>query len=169
VQLEIASIEVHIDARDEQAAINKMVDDLSSATAGTPGDSKVGADAVTGTPNALAAGTVDAQISTLLGNVNSHITNATGAHTASAISVADAGNNLNADNGETALAEILDAFEDDHYRGNEGNAGQHRTIHQPNMGTGKVLLWEAIGVGTAATHLRVYVDSDSVWFLLNTS
>lgn len=58
-------------------------------------------------------------------------------------------------NVETALAEIVDALEGDHYRGNETNAGQHRTIHQPNMGTGKVLLWEAIGVGTAATHLRV--------------
>ena len=27
-------------------------------------------------------------------------------------------------------------FHWDHYRGNETNAGQHRTIHQPNLGTG---------------------------------
>ena len=164
-----AAVHNYIAGTSVQAQLQEIVSTLLAQTAGTPGSSRIGADAVTGTPNALAAGTVDAQLSTLLGNVNSHITNATGAHAASAISVADSGGNLAASNVEAALAEILDAFEDDHYRGNEGNAGQHRTIHQPNMGTGKVLLWEAIGVGSAATHLRVYVDSDSVWFLLNTS
>jgi len=164
-----AAVHNYIAGTSVQAQLQEIVSTLLSQTAGTPGSSRIGADAVTGTPNALAAGTVDAQLSTLLGNVNSHINNATGAHAASAISVADAGNNLNAANVETALAEIVDALEGDHYRGNETNAGQHRTIRQPNMGTGKVLLWEAIGVGTAATHLRVYVDSDSVWFLLNTS
>lgn len=158
-----------VGASNVQAAIDEVVDDLSSATAGTPGASKVGADAVAGTPNALPAGNVDGQLSQLLAWLNSHVGAATGAHAASAISVADSGANLNAANVETALAEILDAFEDDHYRGNETNAGQHRAIHQPNFGTGKVLLWEAIGVGSAATHFRVYADSDSMWFVLNAS
>lgn len=205
-----AAVHNYIAGTSVQAQLQEIVSTLLAQTAGTPGSSRIGADAVTGTPNALTAGTVDAQLSTLLGNVNSHITNATGAHAASAvsvadaggiitatqveaalqevvgslnahvadtsdahdasaISVADAGGNLNASDVEAALAEVLDAFEDDHYRGNETNAGQHRTIHQPNMGTGKVLLWEAIGVGAAATHLRVYVDSTSVWFTLNAS
>jgi len=205
-----AAVHNYIAGTSVQAQLQEIVTTLLSQTAGTPGSSRIGADAVTGTPNALAAGTVDGQLATLLGNVNGHITNATGAHAASAvsvadaggiitatqveaalqeivgnlnahvadtsdahdasaISVADAGGNLSASDVEAALAEVLDAFEDDHYRGNETNAGQHRTIHQPNLGTGKVLLWEAIGVGIAGTHLRVYVDSDSVWFLLNTS
>lgn len=164
-----AAVHNYIAGTSVQAQLQEIVTTLLSQTAGTPGSSRIGADAVTGTPNALAAGTVDAQLSTLLGSVNSHINNATGAHAASAISVADAGNNLNAANVEAALAEIIDALEGDHYRGNETNAGQHRTIHQPNMGTGKVLLWEAIGVGAAATRFRVYADSDSMWFVLNAS
>jgi hypothetical protein len=205
-----AAVHNYIAGTSVQAQLQEIVSTLLAQTAGTPGSSRIGADAVTGTPNALTAGTVDAQLSTLLGNVNSHINNATGAHAASAVSVADAGGiitatqvegalqevvgnlnahvgaatgahaasaisvadsgaNLNAANVETALAEILDAFEGNHYRGNESNAGQHRAIHQPNFGTGKVLLWEAIGVGSAATHFRVYADSDSMWFVLNAS
>jgi len=205
-----AAVHNYIAGTSVQAQLQEIVTTLLAQTAGTPGASRIGADAASGSPNALVAGTVDGHLSTLLGNVNSHITNATGAHAASAvsiadaggiitatqvegalqevvgnlnahvadtsdahdasaISVADAGGNLNASDVEAALAEVLDAFEDDHYRGNETNAGQHRTIHQPNLGTGKVLLWEAIGVGIAGTHMRVYVDSDSVWFLLNTS
>jgi hypothetical protein len=56
-----------------QAAIDEILDSLGSATAGSPGASKVGAGAVTGTPHALPAGHVDGQISQLLGLVNTHL------------------------------------------------------------------------------------------------
>ena len=39
----------------------------------------------------------------------------------------------------------------------------------PRRCTRGQLLWEAIGVGVAGTHFRVYVDSDSLWFTLNAS
>jgi len=164
-----AAVHNYIAGTTVQAQLQEIVSDLALQTAGSAGASRIGADAVSGSPNALAAGTVDSQLAELLGDINSHVGATSGAHAASAISVADAGNNLTASNVETALAEILDAFEDDHYRGNEGNAGQHRTIRQPNLGTGKVLLWDAVGVGSVGTRLRIYVDSDSVWFTLNAS
>jgi hypothetical protein len=205
-----AAVHSYIAGTSVQAQLQEIVSTLLAQTAGTPGASRIGADAVTGTPNALAAGTVDAQLATLLGNVNSHITNATGAHAASAVSVADAGNiitathvegalqevvgnlnahvadtsdahdasaisvadaggNLNASDVEAALAEVVDAFEDDHYRSNETNAGQHRTIHQPALGGSKALLLDSNASGAAATHLRIYADTDSVWFTLNAS
>ncbi|WP_375743648.1 hypothetical protein NR800_37150 [Corallococcus interemptor] len=68
-----------------QEAVDEVVDKLSSAVAGTPGALRVGADAVPGTPNLLPAGTVDAQLSSLLSFVNAHQGAATGAHHASAI------------------------------------------------------------------------------------
>ena len=164
-----AAVHSYIAGTTVQAQLQEIVSDLALQTAGSAGASRVGADAVSGSPNALAAGTVDSQLADLLADGNDHVGATSGAHAASAISVADSGGNLTASNVETALAEILDAFEDDHFRGNEGSAGQHRTIHQPSMGSGKVLLWDANGVGAAATHLRVYVDNDSLWFTLNAS
>ncbi len=152
-----------------QAQLQEIVTDLGSQAAGTAGASRIGADAVAGSPSALVAGTVDAQLATLLSATNDHLNDASGAHAASAVSVADAGGNLTATNVETALAEILDAFEDDHFRGNEGSAGQHRTIRQPNLGGTKALLWDALGVGGAAGRLRVYADTTSIWFTINAS
>ncbi len=162
-----AAVHSYIAGTTVQAQLQEIVSDLALQTAGSAGASRVGADAVSGSPNALAAGTVDSQLAELLGDVNTHVGATSGAHVASAISVADSGGNLSASNVETALAEILDAFEDDHYRGNETNAGQHRTINQPNMGTGKVLLWDAVGVGSLASHFRVHADNDSIWFTVN--
>ena len=152
-----------------QAQLQEIVTDLGSQAAGTAGAIRIGADAVAGSPNALAAGTADSQLAALLGFINAHITQTPGAHAASAISVADSGGNLTASNVEAALAEILDAFEDDHFRGNEANAGQHRTIHQPNLGGTKSLLWDSAGIGGAPGHLRVYGDTSSIWFTLNAS
>ena len=105
------------------------------------------------------------QLSQLLADINNHQNDSTDAHDASAISVADSAGNLSANDVESALAEILDAFEDDHYRGNQANAGQHRTIHQPDFGSGRVLLWDARGVGSSFTRLRVYMDIHYVWSL----
>jgi hypothetical protein len=152
-----------------QAAVNELIDKLSSATAGSSGGTRVAVDAAAGSPNALAAGTVKTQLAALLGFLNTHVGAASGAHNASAIAVADAGNNLNAANVETALTEILDAYEGDHFRGNESNPGQHRAIRQPNLGGTKALLWDSLGNGSVATRLRVYADSDSIWFTLNAS
>ena len=77
-----------VGAGNVQAAIDEVIDDLSSSTAGTPGASKVGADAVAGTPNALPAGNVDGQLSQLLTWLNNHVGAAAGAHAASAIAAA---------------------------------------------------------------------------------
>ena len=162
-----AAVHSYIAGTTVQAQLQEIVSDLALQTAGSAGASRIGADAVSGSPNALAAGTVDSQLAELLADGNNHVGATSGAHAASAISVADSGGNLTASNVETALAEILDAFEDDHYRGNESNAGQHRAIRQPNFGSGKVLLWDAVGVGSNASHFRVHADSDSIWFTVN--
>jgi len=68
-----------------QAALVELLDKLLATTAGDPGAKRVGADAVTGTPNALGPGTVDSQLSQLLAWLNAHVAAITGAHNASAI------------------------------------------------------------------------------------
>ncbi|MFZ5787412.1 MAG: hypothetical protein ACOY3Y_13295 [Acidobacteriota bacterium] len=162
-----AAVHSYIAGTTVQAQLQEIVSDLALQTAGSAGASRIGADAVSGSPSSLAAGTVDSQLADLLGDINDHVSDASDAHDASAISVADSGGNLTASNVETALAEIVDAFEGDHYRGNEGSAGQHRAIHQPDFGSGRVLLWEARGNGSVSGRLRVYADSDTVWFTIN--
>ncbi|MCZ2110357.1 MAG: hypothetical protein LC118_12450 [Dehalococcoidia bacterium] len=77
--------------------------------------------------------------------------------------------NLNAVNVETSLAEILDAFEGDHFKGNEANAGQHRTIRVPPLGGTKALILDSDAAGSIGTRLRVYADTDTIWFVLNAS
>jgi hypothetical protein len=72
-------------------------------------------------------------------------------------------------NVETSLAEVVDAYEGDHFRGNEANPGQHRTIRQPALGGSKALILDSNASGTAPTHLRIYADSDSLWFTVNAS
>jgi hypothetical protein len=145
------------------------VTDLVATGAASPGAGLVGVDAIAGAPTAIAAGTLRAALVTLLGGLNGHVNQASGAHAASAVSVADSGNNLNAANVEAALAEILDAVEGDHFRGNEANAGQHRAIRQPPLGGTKALILDSNASGAAATHLRIYADGSSVWFTLNAS
>jgi len=68
-----------------QGAIDETAAKLASAVDGSPGAALVGADAVTGLPRALAAGSVDAQLSTLLGYLNAHLSAASAAHNAAAI------------------------------------------------------------------------------------
>jgi hypothetical protein len=91
--------------------------------------------------------------------------------TAAVIPVIDSGGKLNAAEVESALAEVLGALEKDHFRFNEANGGQHRTIRQPaiNDGSGKTLLWDASGIGVASTRMRVYADTEYIWFTLNAS
>ena len=152
-----------------QAQLQEIVTDLIATGASAPGVGLVGVDAIAGAPTAIAAGTLRAALVTLLGGLNGHVNQASGAHAASAVSVADSGNNLTAANGETALAEILDAVEGDHFRGNESNAGQHRSIRQPPLGGTKSLILDSNASGSAATHLRIYADGSSIWFTLNAS
>ena len=152
-----------------QAQLQEIVTDLIATGASAPGVGLVGVDAIAGAPTAIAAGTLRAALVTLLGGLNGHVNQASGAHAASAVSVADSGNNLNAANVETALAEILDAVEGDHFRGNESNAGQHRSIRQPPLGGTKSLILDSNASGSAATHLRTYADGSSIWFTLNAS
>jgi hypothetical protein len=152
-----------------QSQLQEIVTDLVATGAASPGAGLVGVDAIAGAPTAIAAGTLRAALVTLLGGLNGHVNQASGAHAASAVSVADSGNNLNAANVEAALAEILDAVEGDHFRGNEANAGQHRAIRQPPLGGTKALILDSNASGAAATHLRIYADGSSVWFTLNAS
>jgi hypothetical protein len=71
-----------------EAQLDKLVVDLA-ATSGAP---KIGAAATAGAPNSLVAGSVKSQIDALLGFVNAHINQASGAHAASAVSYAGGGN-----------------------------------------------------------------------------
>lgn len=71
-----------------EGQLDKVLTDLA-ATSGAP---KVGAAATTGTPNSLTAGGVKSQIDALLGFINTHVAQASGAHAASAISYAGGGN-----------------------------------------------------------------------------
>jgi hypothetical protein len=151
-----------------QAAFVELLDKVT-APSGTPGAARIGADAVPGTPNALAASNVDTQLSQLLGFLNTHLGATTGAHAASAISLADAANVVTAANVESAINEVIAAHGQDHFKGSENNAGQHKTIRQPVLAdvTTKALLWDAAGVGAATARMRVYADGDSVWFVMN--
>ncbi len=159
----------NIAATNVQAQLQEIVTDLVATGAASPGAGLVGVDAIAGAPTAIGAGTLRAALVTLLGGLNGHVNQASGAHAASAVSVADSGNKLNAVNVEAALAEILDAVEGDHFRGNEANAGQHRSIRQPPLGGTKALILDSNASGSAATHLRIYADGSSVWFTLNAS
>jgi hypothetical protein len=72
-------------------ALDELVDDLSARTAGKPGASLVGADEVPGLPHGLPEGSVDGQLSQILGWLNAHEGAVTGAHHASAIAATPAG------------------------------------------------------------------------------
>ena len=94
-------------AANVQAAIDELVDDLSSAAAGNPGAKRVGADAAAGAPHALPAGNVDGQLSQLLAWLNAHLSAAAGAHNASAIA-AQAHNYISGPSVQAQLQEIVD-------------------------------------------------------------
>ncbi|MCZ2126613.1 MAG: hypothetical protein LC099_02435 [Anaerolineales bacterium] len=88
---------------------------------------------------------------------------------ASRIGVVDVGGQLNAIHVEGALAELASAFSGDHFRINEANSGQHKTIRQPVQSGTKALLWDARGTGGAAGRFRVIADTDSIWLTMNAS
>jgi hypothetical protein len=110
-----------IASTDLQAAIDELVDDLTTAAAGDPGAKRIGADAAAGdpgakrigadaaagTPHALPAGSVDGQLSQLLAWLNAHLSAPSGAHNASAIAAA-AHNYISGTNVQAQLQEIVD-------------------------------------------------------------
>lgn len=89
-----------------QAALDALIDALSSSAAGGSGASRVGSDAAAGAPNALAAGSVKSQLVALLGFINAHVGAAVGAHLASAIA-ASAHHHIAATNVQGQLNEIV--------------------------------------------------------------
>ncbi len=155
-----------IEATNVQDQLQEIVSSLLSQTP-TAGASRVGAETIIGSPNELSQGTVYSQLKALLAFLNTHANEESGAHAASSISVADSESNLTASDVETALAETLDAVASGHYRANETNAGQHKTIFQPAVESGMVLLFDASGTGSKFARLRIYADIQSVWFTLN--
>jgi len=79
-----------ITAKTVGAGLDELVDDLSARTTGKPGASLVGADEVPGAPHGLPEGSVDGQLSQILGWLNAHEGAVTGAHHASAIAATPA-------------------------------------------------------------------------------
>ncbi len=71
-----------------QGLLAELVAALSSSAAGSPGASRVGADAVAAAPHSLAPGTVDSQLQQLLGHVNAHLVAPVAAHAATAVAAA---------------------------------------------------------------------------------
>jgi hypothetical protein len=115
----------------------------------------------------MPAGTVDSQLSSLVSWWNEHVGAVAGAHNASAIAVQDAPGNLDAIEVESGLQEILLAFIAEHYPQNQANQGKHRTITQPVLGTGYVLLWDSLGNGNSGSHFRAYAFDEGITFTIN--
>jgi hypothetical protein len=89
-----------------RAALDDLVDGLTSTDASGPGAAKIGIDALTGIPNALGPGTLRGHISQLLAWLNAHVGAATGAHAATAIGAAPGGF-VTTTNVQSQLAEIV--------------------------------------------------------------
>lgn len=159
----------NIAATNVQAQLQEVVADLANVVATAPGAGLVGMDALAGSPVALGAGTVRSSLAALVAALNAHASRTSAAHPASAVTMADAGEKLNASDAEGAIAEVLDAFDGEHFRANEVAAGQHRTIRQPALGGSKALILDSGASGQPTTRLRIYADAESVWFTLNAS
>jgi hypothetical protein len=157
----------YITSTSVQGQLSEIVNDLAAQTAAASGAERIGVDAMSGSPTAVPAGTLRSVLSELLTALNGHATANPGAHSASAIAVADTNNRLNAQTVEGAIGETLEAIEADHYRVNEGNAGQHRTIRQPAMGVVSALLWDSRGTGSSIGRLRMISDGSGIWITLN--
>ena len=95
-----------ITSKTVRAALDELVDGLSSTDAAGAGASKVGIDALTGIPNALAPGSIRGHISQLLAWLNAHVGAGTGAHAATAISAVPGGF-VASKNVQSQLAEIV--------------------------------------------------------------
>jgi hypothetical protein len=157
----------YITSTSVQGQLSEIVNDLAAQTAAASGAERIGVDAMSGSPTAVPTGTLRSVLSALLTALNGHATANPGAHSASAIAVADTNNRVNAQTVEGAIGETLEAFEGDHFRVNESSAGQHRTIRQPVLSNVAALLWDALGVGGSGPRFRVYMDDAGISFTLN--
>jgi hypothetical protein len=99
----------YVTATNVQAAINEFIDDLATSTAGFSGATRILAEAIPGTPNALPASTVKTQIGSLLGYLNSHQGATSGAHHASAITTT-AHTILSSTNVQSQMQELVNAL-----------------------------------------------------------
>lgn len=157
----------YIGARDVQNAIVELVVELEATSSANPGASRIGAKIMSGTPVSLPTGTVDSHLAGLLSALNNHHNAQLEIHPAGGIGVKDEPGKLYATTVEAALMEILEGFEEEHYRQNQTNSGQHRTIRQPDLGTGRVLLFHSRGNGATNAQLRIFADSTDIWFTVN--
>lgn len=162
-----AAPHAHIGSTSVQAQLQDIVSTLAAQTPGSAGASRVGTEQVAGAPHQLPAGTLASQLVKLIDIINGHTNATSGSHTASAVRVTDTASNYSAADTENVLAEVASMFSTEHFRASQSAPGQHRTIHQPALGSGRVLLWESAGTGTAHMRLRVQADDDAIWFTLN--
>ena len=146
-----------------QEAIDEMIDDLSSAASGSPGASRVGADAASGTPHALPAGNVDVQLSQLLAWLNDHVSKPAGAHNASAIAAA-AHNYITGASVQAQLQEIVDDLQSQSSSLGASQVGDAAISGSPkNLSAGTVRQQLASLLGHINTHIGA-ADHDGRYY-----
>ena len=153
-------------ARNVAEAFEELAARLARRDAAS-GASLVGAEPLAGAPFAVSAGSVQFQLAQLLANANGHVGARSGAHAASAISLLESGGAFANTNVMAILLELALAVSGDHHRANEPNAGMHKVIRQPVLGSGRVLLFDAQGNGERAARVRIYLDGESLWITMN--
>ena len=157
-----------VDSTTVQAAIDELVDDLSTTAAGDPGAKRVGADAAAGSPHALPAGDVDGQLSQLLAWLNAHLSAAAGAHNASAIAAA-AHNYISGPSVQAQLQEIVEALQSENAGLGASKVGDGTIADSPNSlagGTVREQFIELLGylnahLGSADHDGRYFTETEA--------
>jgi hypothetical protein len=157
----------YVSATNVQAQLSEVVADLRSTAPNDCGSDRVGVQAVSGASFSVGPASLTGAFIGLILALERHTLFGAPAHPSRAILLDDNADRYAGNTVADALQEAGSAFEGDHFRANEPNPGQHRTIHQPVLGGGRVLIWESAGQDTARSHLRVYLDEDGVWFVFN--
>ena len=150
-------------AGDVQAAVNELVDDLTTSAAGDPGSKRVGADAVAGAPHALAASNVDSHLSQMLSWLNAHLNAVSGAHAASAIAAA-AHNYITGASVQAQLQEIVDDLQSNTSGLGASQVGDNAIGGSPkNLSAGSVRDQLVALIGHINTHIGS-ADHDGRYF-----
>ncbi len=150
-----------------QAQINEIVADLVSSNPWPCGADLVGLQPVSGSTFTIGPTSMHGAVIGLVTTIELHTLATAAAHPAAAITVADSAERFNGTTVEDALNETIAAFETNHLRSNEPNAGLHRTVRQPVLDAGRVLVWDSLGHDTPGSHLRVYLDEEGAWLVFN--
>ena len=148
-----------------QAQLQEIVTDLVATGAASPGAGARRRRCDRGRAHGDRCGHAARSLVTLLGGLNSHVNQASGAHAERCL-VADSGNNLNAANVEAALAGSSTPS-----RATTSRQRGERRPAPPSaapLGGTKALILDSNASGAASTHLRIYADG-SIWFTLNAS